>query len=78
MPYGFIVLFGSVVLVAYFVFATDASWIAKVLVSGVFIFGIASVFGWIAVNSLIGLFVLVGLSVFILFYRVLQEANLGK
>ena len=78
MPYGLIVLFASVALVAYFVFVTDASWIAKVVVSGIFIFCMASRFGWIACNPLVRLFLLVALSVFILFYRTWQQAKIGK
>ena len=48
------------------------------LVSGIFIFCMASWFGWIAVNPLIRLFLLVALSVFIIFYRLTQQARLGK
>ena len=78
MPYGLIVLLASVALVAYFDFATEASWITKVVVSGLFVFSIASCFGWIAVNSLVGLFLLVALSIFIIFYRTWQQARSGK
>jgi len=78
MPYGLIVLVASVALVAYFDFATEASWITKAVVSGIFIFSFASCFGWIAVNSLIGLFLLVALSIFIIFYRLVQQARSGK
>jgi hypothetical protein len=75
MPYGMIIVVASVALVAYFDFATDASWITKAVVSGLFIFSFASCFGWITVNSLIGLFSLVALSIFIIFYRALQQAR---
>ena len=78
MPYGLIVLVASVALVAYFDFATKASWITKAVVSGLFIFCFASIFGWIAFNSLIGFFLLVALSVFIIFYRTVQKARSGK
>ena len=79
MPYGFIVLVASVALVAYFDFATEASWITKAVVSGIFIFSFASCFGWIAaVNSLVGLFLLVALGIFIIFYRLVQQARSGK
>jgi len=79
MPYGLIVLFGSLGLVAYFDFATEASWTTKVVVSGIFIFCLASFLGWIAfVNPLIGLFLLVALSIFITFYRTWQRARSGK
>jgi hypothetical protein len=78
IPYGIIVLVGSIALVVYFDFATEASWIAKVVVSGLFIFCMASWFGWIAVNPLVRLFLLVALSIFIIFYRMVQQARLGK
>ncbi|MGA3267703.1 MAG: hypothetical protein ABSE16_12870 [Verrucomicrobiota bacterium] len=78
MPYGIIVLAASVALVAYFDFATKASWLTKVVVSSLFIFSFASCLGWIAVNSLIGLFLLVALSIFIIFYRRCQQARSGK
>lgn len=78
MPYGFIVLFGSIALVAYFDFATEASWITKAVVSGLFIFCFASFFGWIAFNWVINLFLLVGLSLFIIFYRAWQQARSSK
>lgn len=78
MPYGIIVLASSIALVAYFDFATEASWIAKTLVSGLFIFSFASWHGWIAVNPLIGLFLLVAVSIFIIFYRIVQQARPGK
>jgi len=78
MPYGLIVLFTSVALIAYFVFMTDACWITKVVVSGIFIFCLASRFGWIACDPLVTLFLLVALSVFIIFYRTWQQAKTGK
>ena len=37
MPYGFIVLVAGIALVAYFDFATEASWITKAVVSGLYI-----------------------------------------
>ncbi|MGH7976132.1 MAG: hypothetical protein ACREDS_07310 [Limisphaerales bacterium] len=78
MPYGFIILVGSAALAARFVFASEVSAISKGIVSGVFIFGLACCFGLIAGWWLIGLFVLVGLSVFILIYRAVQEAGWSK
>lgn len=78
MPYGFIVLFASIALVAYFDFATKASWITKAVVSGLFIFCFVSFFGWITFNSLINLFLLAGLSSFIIFYRTWQQAHSRK
>jgi hypothetical protein len=78
MPYGLIVLIASVALVAYFIFATKASWIGKAVVFGLFIFSFASIYGWIPVRSLIGLFTLVALSIFIIFYRTWQNVTPGK
>ena len=69
MPYGFIVLVGSVALAAWFVLASEASVITKIVVSAIFGFGMVCYFNWIAGWWIIGLFVLVGLSVFILLYR---------
>ena len=37
MPYGFMVLVAGIALVAYFDFATKASWITKAVVSGLYI-----------------------------------------
>ena len=37
MPYGFMVLVAGTALVAYFDFATEASWITKAVVSGLYI-----------------------------------------
>ena len=78
MPYGFIVLIASIALVAYFDFATEARWIAKAIVSGIFIFCFASVFGWIGINPLIGLLLLAALSIYIIFYRAWLRAQSGK
>jgi Ca2+/Na+ antiporter len=78
MPYGLIVLFGSIGLVAYFDFATEASRIAKIVVSGIFVFSLAIWFGRIAINPLVGLFLLVALSVYITFYQIWQRARTGK
>lgn len=78
MPYGIIVLIAGAALVLYFVFATDASWIAKAVVSGLCFFSFASIFGWIAVNPFIGLFLLVAVGIFIIFYRIVQQARWDK
>lgn len=78
MPYGIIVLVASIALIAYFDFASQASWLAKIVVSALFLFSFASWHGWIAVNPLIGLFLLVAVSIFIIFYRIVQQARSGK
>lgn len=78
MPYGYIVLIAGSALVAWFVLVTDASRIGKAVVSVLYMFSLASIFGWIRVNSLIGIFLLVALGIFIIFYRLYQDATLGK
>lgn len=78
MPYGFIVLVGSAALAAWFVFASEASVITKTVVAAIFGFGLACYFGWIGGLWLVGLFLLVGVSVFILLHRALQEARWSK
>lgn len=78
MPYGLIVLIAGAALVAHFTFFAEASWISKAVVSGLGIFSFASIFGWIPVRSLIGLFLLVALSIFIIFYRMVHDATSRK
>jgi hypothetical protein len=74
MGYSIIVLVASVALVVYFVFATDASFISKTVVAGLFVFGSAC-FLWIRGWSLIGVFLLLGLSLFIALYHAWQQAR---
>ena len=69
---------GSVALTAWFVVASEASVITKIVVAAIFGFGLACYFGWIAGWWLFGLFLLVGVSVFILLHRALQEARWNK
>lgn len=78
MPYGTIALIACAVLVAYFNFSSKASWIARAVVSGLFIFCWASFYGWIAVKPLIALFLLVALGIFIVFYRIVEQTRSGK
>jgi len=78
MPYGLIVLIASTALVAYFDFATEALWITKAVVSGIYLFCFASLLGWIPCGPLIRMFLLVAVSVFIIFYRTYQEAKSGR
>jgi heme O synthase-like polyprenyltransferase len=77
MPYGFIVLAAGAALVLWFDFATEASWIGKAVVSGLFLFALASMFGWVAVNPLIGWLLLAALGIFVVFYRIWRQARLG-
>lgn len=78
MPYGYIVLIAGSALVAWLVLVTDASRIGKAVVSALYIFSLASIFHWVPINPLIGLFLLVALGIFIIFYRLYQDATLGK
>jgi hypothetical protein len=74
MGYSIIVLVGSIALVAYFIFATEASFVSKAVVAGLLGFSFAC-FYWIQGWSLVGLFLLVALSVFIVIYRAWQQAH---
>jgi hypothetical protein len=78
MPYGLIVLVGSIALAAWFVLASEASGISKLVASAIFGFGLACYFNLIAGWWIVGLFVLVGLSIVILFYRAIQAAHWSK
>lgn len=78
MPYGFIALVFSTALAAWFVFASEASVISKIIVLSVFGFGIACYFNWVAGWGIIGLLVLVGLSLFIALYLAVQQSGWSK
>jgi hypothetical protein len=78
MHYGIILLIAGSGLVIYFVLATKASWIAKAVVFGLFIFSFASISYWIPVNPVIGSFLLVAVGIFIIFYRIVQQARWDK
>jgi hypothetical protein len=82
MPYGLIILFGSISLIVYFDFVTEASWAAKIIVSGIFIFSLALYLGWLPyidgrIGIVIGRFLLVGVSIFIIFYRTWEQNRSG-
>ena len=55
-------------LVARFVIFTEVSGVGKGVVFGLYIFSLASYSGWIPVNGLVGTLLMVGLSIFIIFY----------
>jgi hypothetical protein len=74
MGYSIIVLVASIALVAYFIFATEASFMSKAVVAGLLGFSFACIY-WIQGWSLVGLFLLVALSVFIVLYRAWQQAH---
>ena len=78
MPYGFIVLVVSIALAAWFVLASEAALISKIVVAAIFGFGLACYFNWIVGWWIVGLFVLVGLSLFVVLYRAVLEAGWRK
>lgn len=74
MPYGYIVIIAVIALTLYYVFATVASLISKVLVLGVL--GVCLVFlFWLHRFSLAALFLMVGLGIFISLYRICAQAR---
>ncbi len=78
IPYGLIVLVTSIALVAWFDFATEASWISKGIVSVLFLLTFGPFLHRLGVSSLVGLFLRVAISIFIIFYRMLLQAGTGK
>ena len=75
MPYSLIVLVASVGLLAYFVFATEATAASKTVVAGLYAFSFYCMF---RMHFLVGLFLLVALNIYVLFYRVWYQAHLGE
>lgn len=78
LPYGLIVLVAIIALVVYFDFATEASWISKAVVTGLFLLSFVSFYRWTHSLVPIGLFLRVALGIYIVFYRIWQEAKIGK
>lgn len=78
LPYGLIVLVAIIALVAYLDLVTDASWITKAIVTGLFLFSFAPIYKWIPTLLPLGLFLRVALGIYIVFYRAWQEARWGK
>ena len=74
MPYGYIVVVAVLALTLYYVFATDASLISKVLVVGLLGFCLACLFWWHRF-SLAALLLMVGLGIFISFYRIYKRSQ---
>ena len=74
MGYSIIVVVAGVALVAYFIFATEAPLVSKAAVFGLFAFSFAGIF-WIRGWSLVGMFLLVALGIFIVCYRACQQAR---
>jgi hypothetical protein len=75
--YFLIPLVGSITLAFYYLFLTDASFISKVLIAAVLIVSFACRF-WLVQYSLAGLFLQVGLCIFILFYRLREKARFSN
>jgi hypothetical protein len=74
MPYGYIVLATVTALALYYVFATAASLVSKVLVLAVLGFCLGCFFWWHRF-TLAALFIMVGLGIYISFYRIFAEAR---
>jgi nicotinamide riboside transporter PnuC len=74
MPYGYIIIIAVIGLTLYFVFATGASRFSKTLVFGVLGACLLCRF-WLHRYSLWALFVMVGLGIFISFYRIYEQAR---
>jgi hypothetical protein len=74
MPYGYIVIVAVTGLTLYFVIATQASLIAKALVSGVLGACLTCLF-WFPQYSLAALLLMVGLGIFISLYRICAQAR---
>ena len=76
MGYSIIVLVGSVALIAWFDFASEASLLSKVAASAVFLLSLACCCCyWLHGASLTGLFMLVALSIYITLYRAYEQAH---
>jgi hypothetical protein len=73
-----IIWIAGAALVAHFDFATEASWMTKAIVSGLALFSIATYFGWIPVRSLVGMILLLAVSIFIIFYRMIHDTRGGR
>ena len=74
MGYSIIVLVASIALFVWFIFATKAALLMKAGVSGAFAFSFFCLF-WKREWSLAGLFLLVAVNIFIVLYRVCQQAR---
>jgi hypothetical protein len=74
MPYGYIVIIGVIGLTLYFVFASHASLVSKTLVLAVLGACLLCLF-WLHRYSLLALLVLVGLGIFISFYRLIEQTR---
>lgn len=74
MPYGYIVIVAVIALTWYYVFATDASLVSKALVAGVLGFCLACLFWWHRF-SLAAFFLMVGLGIYISFYRIYEQSR---
>jgi hypothetical protein len=73
MSYGYIVIIAVIALTLYFVFATKAWLIAKALVLVVLGACLAALF-WFPEFSLAALLLMIGLGIFLSFYRICARA----
>src|SRR5260370_19404990 len=74
MGYGYIVIIAVIALTLYYVLLSAASSVSKVVVVGVLVICLACLF-WLHRYTLAALFGLVGLGVFISFYRIREQAR---
>jgi hypothetical protein len=74
MPYGFIIVFAGIGLAIYYVFQTKASWLSKALVIGVLGFCLVSRC-WLHRFSMGTLFLMLGLGIYVSFYRLYIQAR---
>jgi hypothetical protein len=77
MGYSMIVLVASVALVAWFIFAADASIVSKLVVAALFLWSFVCFF-WIRMWALVGLFSMVAVSIFVTLYRAYQQAKIPE
>ena len=74
MPYGYIAIIAVIGLALHHVFSTTTSLISKVVVLGVLGVCLACLF-WLHLYPLVALFALVGLGIYISFYRIVVQAR---
>ena len=74
MPYGYIVIFGAIAMTLYYVFASSASLVSKMVVLGVLGLCLACVC-WLHRFGLAASFVMVGLAIYISIYRLIEQAR---
>ena len=74
MPYRYIVLIAAIALTLYYILRSPASLVSKLLVLGVLGFCLGCFFWWHRF-TLAALFLMVGLGIFVSFYRSCAQAR---